>query len=194
MTELEIKIPLSATRHNYDPEVERARYASNRLLIKEKYSFDKFIGKRKNTGEKKLKKLSSEHLQWIAAYINGMTGVQIAEAYDKAAITVYRVLKDPLSRKIIDEFNESARDEFNQMFPLVADAIRVGLEHPSVTIQLKAVDRWAKLSGAVEGAKERPESRAEVISLARIKVVRMLEAAVKATNVIEAEAIVVDST
>ncbi len=101
MTNLDISLPLSATRAGYDPEREASKYAMNAELIKSKYNYEKIMGKRKDNGALKLKELKPEHKQYVSCFINGMKGVEIAEQFNVAAITVYRVLNDPLAQTML---------------------------------------------------------------------------------------------
>lgn len=193
MTSLDIQLPLSSTRASYDPERAKARYQMNSELIADHYEYQKFIGERREDGALKLKELKPEHKQYVSCYINGMKGVEIAEHFNVAAITVYRVLADPLALEMIGEFDENFKAEFRAMFPLVADAVREGLESDAVTTRLKSVDRWTKVCRFLDGGNEDgSERKSEVVSAARIKIVKMIEAAVKEPTVIEIEAEVVE--
>ena len=201
MTDLNIQIPLSSTRANYDPSREASRYQINKQLIKHKYGYEKIIGKRKTDGALKLKELKPEHKQWVSAFINGMKGVEIAEQYDVAAITVYRVLADPLAKKLLGEFDEAFKNEFRSMFPLVANAIRDGLEAAGLDTRLKAVDRWTKVSGFIDGKDIEGDesSKTAVVAATRLRMVTMLKSAAEAipkneSAIIEVEAVVVESS
>ena len=201
MTDLNISMPLSMTRANYDPEREAMRYKINANLIKNKYHYEKVIGKRKTNGALKLKELKPEHKQWIAAFVNGMKGVEIADQYDVPAMTVYRVLSDPLAKTLLGEFDEAFKREFKSMFPLVANAIRDGLESAGLDTRLKAVDRWTKVSSFIDGneVESDEKSKTAIVAATRLRMVTMLKAAAEAipsneSAVIELEAVVVEST
>ena len=194
-------MPLSVSRAHYDPEREASRYQINKHLIKNKYHYHKIMGKRKDDGALKLKELKPEHKQWVSAFINGMKGVEIAEQYDVAAITVYRVLADPLAKKLLGEFDEAFKSEFRSMFPLVANAIRDGLEAAGLDTRLKAVDRWTKVSGFIDGNSDEKDetTKTAVVAATRLRMVTMLKAAAEAlppneSAIIEVEAVVVEST
>lgn len=182
MTNLDINIPLSSTRAGYDPEREQARYAMNAELIADKYHYEKVIGKRRADGALKLKELKPEHKQYVSCFIQGMKGVEIAEQFNVAAITVYRVLSDPLAKNLLGEFNESFKDEFKAMFPLVSDAIRAGLESAGIETRLKAVDRWTKVASFVDGVPEKDsgEKKPEVMAAMRTRLVAALQTAAEA--------------
>ncbi|KKM17736.1 hypothetical protein LCGC14_1672750 [marine sediment metagenome] len=201
MTNLDISFPLSSTRAGYDPEREAARYAMNKELIADKYHYEKVIGKRRLDGALKLKELKPEHKQWISCFIQGMKGVEIAEQYNVAAITVYRVLSDPLAKALLGEFDEAFKNEFRSMFPLVANAIRDGLESAGIATRLKAVDRWTKVSGFIDGKTEedKGEKKPEVMAAMRLRLVAMLQTTAGALpsntpTQIEIEAVVVESS
>ena len=201
MTNLNINLPLSSTRAGYDPEREAARYAMNADLIKDKYHYEKVIGKRRGDGALKLKELKPEHKQWVSCFIQGMKGVEIAEQFNVAAITVYRVLSDPLSKSLLGEFDEALKDEFRAMFPLVSDAIRSGLESAGISTRLKAVDRWTKVSCFIDGkpTEDEGEKKPEVVAAMRVRMVTLLQTAAEAlpsnsVTEIELEAVVVESS
>ncbi len=184
MTNLSISLPLSATRAGYDPERQRNRYAANAELIATKYKVDKMLGKRRTDGALKLKKLLPLHQQIVSCYINGMKGVEIAEQFDVAAITVYRILADPLAQSFISEFDTAFKDEFQRMFPLVADAVRDGLESTALPVRLKAVDRWAKICRYLDGGEEdNTGNKVAAITTARMKFVELVKSANKITQV-----------
>lgn len=201
MTELNVSLPLSMTRAGYDPEKEKARYAMNSELIKERYHYEKVIGKRRPDGAAKLKELKPEHKQYVACFINGMKGVEIAEHFDVAAITVYRVLSDPLAKSLLGEFDEAFKEEFRSMFPLVANAIRDGLESPGIVTRLKSVDRWTKVCKFIDGVEEGQSTsdKTGVLAATRLHMVTMLQAAADALPkgtgaVIDIETVVVESS
>lgn len=200
MTNLNINIPLSSTRAGYNPEREAARYAMNKELITDKYHYEKIIGKRKTTGALKLKELKPEHKQWISCFIQGMKGIEIAEQFDTPAVTIYRVLSDPLAKSLLGEFDEAFKNEFRAMFPLVANAVRDGLESTGIATRLKAVDHWTKVSGFIDGNKEEDgeAKKPAVVAAMRLRMVTMLQAAADALPIntpveIELEAVVVES-
>ena len=194
MTTLDITVPLSSTRAGYDPERQAARYAMNSDLIKNRYHYEKIIGKRKGDGALKLKELKPEHKQYVSCYLNGMKGVEIAEHFNVAAITVYRVLADPLAAKILGEFDTAFKNEFRALFPLVAEAIREGLESGGITTRLKAVDRWTKVSKFIDGDVEEGEGlRTEAIFAARLKFVDTIKKITEGATLAEAEIITVVS-
>ncbi|KKL61332.1 hypothetical protein LCGC14_2196340 [marine sediment metagenome] len=204
MTDLNISVPLSVTRANYHPDEAAAKYQANKLDIAGRYKYEKWMGIRQKNGTDKLASLRPEHKQYVVCYINGMKGVEIAEQFNVSAITVYRVLADPLARNLINEFDESFKDEFKAMFPLVSDAVREGLADGSVTNRLKAVDRWSKICKQIDGVpdEEADGKKAESVYAARLRFVQIVQDAVAAlpkpeegvATVIEAEVVVVESS
>lgn len=174
---LHVDVPLSVTRAGYDPHREASRYAIRAELIANRYHYEKLIGRRKKDGAKKLKKLRPEHRQYVSCYVQGMSGVEIAEHFNVAAITVYRVLGDPLARGMIEEFDSNFKDEFRRMFPLVADVIRTGLNSGSAKVQMSAVDRFVKVSRMIDGKEKGDEggARQQAIITARTRFVKLVK-------------------
>ena len=194
MTELNIKVPLSSLTAGYDPDGAASRYAANKELIADKYHYEKMMGKRRNDGALKLNELKPEHKQYISCYINGMKGVEIAAQFNVAAITVYRVLADPLATSYIAEFDEQFKNEFRAMFPLVADAVRSGLENGGVKTRLQAVDRWAKVCRFLDGdADEKDQGeKSTAIVAARMRFIDLIDkatAGMENPKLVEAEII-----
>lgn len=199
MTELNITQPLSATRSNYQPERAAVRYAANAERIKERYHYEKWLGKRRKDGADKLKELQPLHKHIVSAYISGMKGVEIAEAFNLAAITVYRVLADPLVAPMIEEFDDGFKAEFRALFPLVSNAVREGLESDSTNVKLKAVDRWTRVCRFLDGKDDDDTfSRAEVTASARLRMVSLIKRATESMQqqngeILEIEATVTES-
>lgn len=197
MTELNIQVPLSSLTAGYDPDAAADKYAANAELIKDKYHYEKLMGKRQSNGALKLKELKPDHKQFIACYLNGMKGVEIAAQFNVAAITVYRVLADPLAASLIGEFDENFKNEFRQMFPLVADAVRTGLTTGGVTDRLKATDRWLKVCRFLDGGEEEkgPDEKTASIAAARMRFIDLVNTAKdKGMKLVEAEYIEVTTT
>ncbi len=189
VTELNISIPLSSVVGNYDPDEAKARYAANKELIAHKYHYEKIMGKRKSDGALKLKELKPEHKQYISCFISGMKGVEIAEQFNVAAITVYRVLADPLAADLIGEFDENFKKEFRALFPLVADAVRTGLESGGTKTRLQAVDRWTKVCRFLDGGEEEKdqEEKTTAVVAARMRFVDLVRNATDGMKLVEAE-------
>ena len=196
--------PLSAVYGNYDPVAHAAKYAANRDLIKEKYHFEKWVGKRRENGLLNIvETLKPVHKRIISAHINGMKGVEIAEQFNLSVITVYRILGDPLSRSLIDEFTDNFKSEFKAMFPLVSDAIRDGLsEDRAFGTRMKAVDRFIKVHKMIDGVDDTDSTEGKVaeVSSARIRIVQTIKDALAKTEtvtmieaVIDEEVVVVDA-
>lgn len=196
MTELNIKVPLSSLTAHYDPENAKSKYEANAALIADKYHYEKIMGKRRKDGALKLKELKPEHKQYVSCYIHGMKGVEIAEQFNVAAITVYRVLADPLAIAVIGEFDDAFKSEFKALFPLVSDAVRSGLESGNEGVRLKAVDRWTKVSRYLEGDPEEKDQEEKTVAVlaARMRFVDLVKTATKGQKLIEAEFIEVTTS
>lgn len=119
-----------------------------------------------------------------------MKGVEIAEQFNVSAITVYRVLADPLATSLIGEFDESFKKDFKALFPLVAAAVRTGLESGGTRERLQAVDRWTKVCRFLDGddvERGQEEKTASVVA-ARLRFVDLIkQAGGKNLQLVEAE-------
>ncbi len=185
---INVDVPLSVkTGTSYNPESARAKYLQNARLIAQNYKYEKFIGERKHNGDLKLKELRPEHKQYVTAWLQGMKGVEIADHFNVSALTVYRVLSDPLIKPLIEEFDEGFKEEFKRLFPLATDAIRDGLNDSDLDIRLKATDRFVKMSRLIEGTgEENTDGRVKAVFAARTKFVQMIKD-VSGVQVIETE-------
>lgn len=190
-----LKLPDEITKHNgyYDPEKAKARYEENKALIRSRYAYEKIIGKRRPNGMPNLKKLTPAHKQMISCFVMGMSVNEIAEQFDVAAITVSRVVSDPLAQEYIEEFDDQHKAEFNAMLPLVNEAVRDALRSPGITNRLKGVDRWAKIHRVMNGddAGESGKNKAQEIHAARFRFLDKVKELAQQEGVIEAEAFIV---
>ncbi len=132
----------------YDPAAAAAKYASrdeaSRVV---EYERDKLIGKRLPSGALRLKKLSARHMTMIALHLTGkFKAGHIAEHIGCRAITVYRVLNDPLAQKVINDFHSGVMLDLKALAPLAVEAVRDGLTDEDPDVKLRAVDRFDKLT------------------------------------------------
>lgn len=131
----------------YEPKKAAARYQINKERIRDKYQFEKVIGRRTKTGVKKLKELRPIHQHIIAMYLQGMKCVEIAQQMGCSLATVHTVIHDPLAQGIIVAARDGYWQELEGMFPLVLDALRDGLQNGSIQLRLQAAAQWSKMTG-----------------------------------------------
>ena len=139
---------LSTTRANYNPDLQRGLYLADKEERRRTYHYEKVIGTRQSNGTKNLKKLKPMHATIVSEFLQGRSGVEIAEMLDINALTVYKTLKDPLVQHLVGDFLEGVDKELAALSPLALDAIRDGLTADKISTRLSAVDRFGKLSGA----------------------------------------------
>lgn len=192
MTHINVKVPLPLSSTipggNYSPTTARARYLANVELVAENYKYEKFIGKRQHSGNRNVTKLTPEHKRYITAFLNGMKIVEIADYFTVSALTVQRILSDPLARELINEFDDGFKEEFRRLFPLVTDSIRDGLLDDNLGIRLKAVDRFSKMSRLVDGEAEGDsDDKIKAVFAARTKFVQLIQSASGETQIVETE-------
>ena len=169
-------LPLSAIYSNYDPVRRAAEYQINRLRLRDEYHYEKLIGLRRSNGNKNLKKLRPVHERIIAAFVSGMTGVEIAAQFRCSAMTIYRILGDPLASSLTKEIGENYREEFKQLFPLVYLAVKDGLNSGSAKIRLSAVDRFARINRMIDGdsGEDAVESHVKRVIDARFTIIHLV--------------------
>jgi len=170
-------VSLSELVAGYDPLYAAAVYQVNRLKLKDQYHYEKVIGLRRSNGMRNLQKLRPVHERIIAAFVSGMSGVVIAAQFKCSALTVYRVLADPLASSLTSEIGEHYREEFKQLFPLVYAAVKDGLQSGSAKTRLAAVDRFARINRMIEGDSDEDgvESHVKRVIDARITIVHLIK-------------------
>ena len=170
-------LPLSSIVNGYDPVRAAAEYQINRLRLRDQYHYEKIIGLRRSNGHRNLKKLRPVHERIIALAVSGMSGVEIAAQFKCSAVTVYRILADPLASSLTKEIGEHYREEFKRLFPLVYDAVKDGLNSGSSKVRLAAVDRFARITRLIEGDGDEGavESHVKRVIDARITIVHLIK-------------------
>ena len=111
------------------------------------YNIQKDIGIRAKTGATKLKKLSPIHKKMIALFLSGVPANQISKITGKSYTYTCNVLKDPLAQAFIGDFDEMTRAEFDVLRRLANDAIRNGLQHKDINVNLRSADLFSKRAG-----------------------------------------------
>ncbi len=170
-------LPLSSIVAGYDPAKAAAEYQINRLKLRDQYHYEKIIGLRRSNGARNLQKLRPVHERIIAAFVSGMSGVEIAAQFRCSALTVYRILGDPLASSLTKEMGEHYREEFKQLFPLVYAAVKDGLSSGSAKIRLASVDRFARINRMIDGDSDEDavESHVKRVIDARITIVHLIK-------------------
>jgi hypothetical protein len=194
----EVKLPAEISKHNgyYDSEVFHQRYLERKAEVQARYAIEKVLGKRRKDGTPNRKKLRNRHKRMIAMYVNGVSPNEIALHFDVSQRCVLGVVQDPLAAQWIEEFEEGHKDEFNKMFPLINDAIREGLENPSIKTKMSAIDRWHKLHKTINGEEgtESGSAKTKEITAARFRFIDKVREIAEKNGVLEAEVVTVTET
>lgn len=104
------------------------------------------LGRVARTGELRLKELTTTHQRIIAMYLTGDYSIKdIAEETGVTRSKINKVLLDPLSQKVINEFREVEGLELMGLQGKAVEAVRKGLSSKNDDTALKAVDRFVKL-------------------------------------------------
>jgi hypothetical protein len=101
-------------------------------------------------GGKGLKALTVKHRQIISLHLQGIAGTRIGKALNCSVGMVYHTINDPLAKKVIDHFISGVENDLEALLPLAVGAVRDGLNSGSTDTKLRAVDKFAKLSGRDE--------------------------------------------
>lgn len=113
------------------------------------YEREKRQGLRRTNGARKLKRLSSRHLDIISKHLAGWSGEQIASSLNCTFVTVSRVLNDPLAKEYLSSVYETRRKEIDALAGDAIDAVRLGLQSESNRERLAAVDKFTKLKDSI---------------------------------------------
>ena len=180
----------------YDPAKAAADYASrdSNARIAE-YERDKIIGKRSPSGALRLKKLSARHMTMIALHLTGKFKAKaIADHIGCRAITVYRVLNDPMAQKIINDFHSGVMMDLKALAPLAVDAVRDGLTDKDQDTRLRAVDRFDKMTREHEEDQATLSVNVNFVNNVRDRFFEELRAIADKSGIIEVEAEEVEPT
>lgn len=120
-------------------------------VLVESPNIQKYIGTSNETNQKPLKKLRPKHLRVIALHMQGMTGPQIVDYLAQADVsialmTVYKVLNDPLSKGLMNEFYTGAEDELKALDGMAVDVLRRAMRDGSHRDAISAADKVFKIN------------------------------------------------
>lgn len=193
---IEQGLPLDKSTGYYNSHAAAEQYRKDKPRRQALYEAEKLLGKRDKSGRPRLKKLKQKHREMIAAFLDNYTMTEIATMFSVSHMTVQRVLADPLAKEIMAGFEESYKQEFNQMLSKVNMSIKAGLEAGDINTKLKAVDRWGKLHRVINGdeGEKTAAQRTQEIHAARFSFLKKVEEIASKAGVIEAEAVIVETT
>jgi hypothetical protein len=123
---------------------------------------------------KGLKALSVKHRQIISLHLQGVAGTRIGKALNCSVGMVYHTINDPLAKKVIDHFISGVENDLEALLPLAVGAVRDGLNSGSTDTKLRAVDKFAKLSGRDE-KEEKSGMNITIMGDARVRFVAELK-------------------
>ena len=114
------------------------------------YQTEKRQGLRRANGARKLKKLSSRHLEIISRHLQGESGETIAILMGCTIITVSRILNDPLAQDLLSTIFRDRQNEIDALAGKAIAVVRDGLdEKRDMRIRLGAVDKFTKLKDSI---------------------------------------------
>lgn len=114
-----------------------------------RYDREKIAGLRRETGARKLNRLSNRHLNMIAMHLSGMSGADISQAIGCTQSTVSRILNDPLAQEVILQTYRDRQQELDALTGSALEALRNALKHGSGSEKLAAIDKLVKLKQAI---------------------------------------------
>ena len=99
-----------------------------------------------------MKRLLPRHLHIISLHLQGLKGTEIVRLLESAgvyisAITVYRVLCDPLSQKVMENFYAGADREMKALELMAVDSLRSAMRSGSHRDAISAADKVFKANG-----------------------------------------------
>ena len=155
-------MPIPAKRGRKPLDID-SRDASGKLLPR--YVSEKQIGIRRQTGARKLKRLTRRHYEIIARHLAGQSGNQVAVAMRITVGTVSRILNDPLAVEVVRRAHKDREKEVDALVGNAVEAVREVFQDEDSTTQQKmvAVEKAVKLREVlVDGDKEK-ETAEDVI-------------------------------
>ena len=155
----------------YDPSMAQERYDNHHTATAVKHTAGRLLGKPKKDVVP-LKKLMPRHYEMIALHLKGRKLSEIAEAMHCTYATAWRVINDPESKTIIEEFYTAHKVDLMGLFPLAVDAVRKGLNSTDIKTGLLAVDRFTKLRESVNDEnRDVTQVNITIVNDARLKLV-----------------------
>jgi len=134
------------------------------------YLEEKKNGARLPNGAKLLKRLTAQHKQMILSHLSGVSNNDIAELYKRTAVSVSRILNDPLALAEISNLLEDVEKEFQALYPKSVERLREAMDAetlaktPAHTTRLKAIDIYYRANGKYRDADSGAESAEDVIA------------------------------
>ncbi|KKL99131.1 hypothetical protein LCGC14_1817440, partial [marine sediment metagenome] len=144
----------------------------------EQYQFEKIIGKRNKAGVPFLRKLRVVHRRMIALHLRGFSNRDIQVMTGHSEMSVGRVLRDPLSQVIIQQYMDGIELELDALMPDAVDALRRGLNSEEARVAIVAADKFFRATGRYARSEDKTETAEDVIS-------RALKIAERATGAIQ---------
>ena len=128
-----------------------------------KYQAEKITGRRRSTGQLKLKRLTAKHLMIIAFHLQNMSGSAIANAIGCSEVKVSHVINDPLAREVIDGHLQLLKMEINALAKPAVQAVREGLEaNQSLTNKFRAIS-MLKIVKEITGAEQQTQTAEDLV-------------------------------
>lgn len=106
-------------------------------------------GIRRDTGAKKLVRLTRRHYEVIARHLAGQSGEQIHIAMGLSISTISRILNDPLAQQVLKKSYKDRQAELDALAGKAIGAVREALDNGSNSEKLAAVDKYTKLKQAI---------------------------------------------
>jgi hypothetical protein len=114
-----------------------------------KYEAEKMYGIRRENGARKLTRLTRRHYEVVARHLSGQSGEQIHIYMGLSISTISRILNDPLVQTLLKKSYKDRQAELDALAGKAIGAVRIALEEGSTSEKLAAVDKYAKLKGAI---------------------------------------------
>lgn len=128
------------------------------------YEAEKQLGLRCESGLKARRKLKPLHRTMLILYMEGHSIQEIAKRVGRSYINVWQIINDPQGLAWIARAMEMSKQELEVLQPKAVGVIRDALNHPSVDVQLKGLDRLIKLQEHLGIGEESNETAEDVVS------------------------------
>lgn len=141
---------MAKQKNSFDPIAGLARLNPNFMGVRydrEQYEYEKIIGRRRENGATKLKRLTGRHRSIIGLHLRCLSNADISLITGYSEAWISTLLSDPLSQVYIQEHIAGADKELEALAPLAVDAVRQGLQSASEGMRLKAADRFFRATG-----------------------------------------------
>lgn len=129
-----------------------------------RYAIEKAIGKRRENGASKLKRLTNRHYNILALHLAGKSLEDICSLLRVSYTTVSRVVNDPMAQSVLKRVYNHREEEIHALAGKAIAVTRAAMNDDAMGTRLKGVDRFLKIRETMLGKDDGRESAEDVVT------------------------------